>query len=217
MPTHLPPTELLADYAHGAASPGVSLLVATHLTYAPESRATVDALENVGGVLLADEQPVAMAASALDDVMAKLDAKGGSSFRETVATVTAEGEAWMPATLREALGIGSGDIPWRFRLPGVSEYDLPGFEGEHVSLLRARPGCGIPQHTHEGAELTLVLSGAMADGGMVYEVGDVAVNSEADDHCPRIVGEGTCYCLVVMDGRLRFTGTFSRALNILAE
>lgn len=212
MPRHMPTNEMLADYASGAASPGVSLLVAAHLTHAPESRAKVSAYEAVGGALLADEAAVPVSASALDRVLAALDEA------DAQAEPCARRKAGpLPRPVIDVIGKDFDAIPWRFRLPGLSEYELEGFQGEKVSLLRAKPGTGIPQHTHEGRELTLVLSGAMQDGDEVYRAGDVAINTEEDDHHPRIIGDEVCYCLVVMDGGLRFTGRFSRALNLLAE
>jgi len=202
---------MLADYASGAASPGLSLLIAAHLTRAPESRGRVDAFEAVGGALLADEPALPMSASALDDVLTRLDTGGDEPARP------ARKAGPFPKPVIDAVGCSFDDIPWKFRLPGVSEFELDGFHGEKVSLMRARPGVRIPQHTHEGRELTLVLAGAMKDGAEVYRTGDVAINTEDDDHHPQIVGDETCYCLIVMSGRLRFTGPFSRVLNLLAE
>lgn len=214
MTDHLAPTEILADYASGAASPGVSLLVASHLTYSAESRAAVAAFEGLGGALFADQTPEAMAPDARERALELLDAPLPPKAN---GAVIPKQSARLPAPILSLLDTDEARLPWRFRLPGVSEYELPGFGDEHVSLLRARPGAGIPQHTHEGTELTLILSGEMEDGGTVYRRGDVAVNTEEDDHRPRIRGTETCICLIVMDGGLRFTGRFSRALNVLAE
>jgi putative transcriptional regulator len=212
MPRHMPTNEMLADYASGAASPGVSLLIAAHLTHVPASREKVNAFEAVGGALLADETPVQMSASSLDSVLSRLD---DDVANDDVAPASESGP--LPRVVMEAVGVDFASIPWKFRLPGVSEYELEGFQGEKVSLLRAKPGSGIPQHTHEGRELTLVLSGALQDGDQVFRAGDLAINTEDDDHKPQIIGDEICYCLVVMDGGLRFTGRFSRALNLLAE
>ncbi|MEM7498184.1 MAG: ChrR family anti-sigma-E factor [Pseudomonadota bacterium] len=216
MTTHMPPTDLLAEYASGSASPGLNLLMASHLTLVPESRRQVAALESIGGALLADEAPVAMAASALETAFAAID----DDRQAEDAELPDRGgrDHVLPRPLREHLsGQDEESLPWRFRLPGVSEYVLPGFDSEQVSILRARPGSGIPQHTHEGVEITLVLSGELHDGDRVLRAGDVAVNTDEHDHRPRIMGDETCYCLVVMDGGLRFTGTFSRALNLIGE
>ncbi|MEL6266476.1 MAG: ChrR family anti-sigma-E factor [Pseudomonadota bacterium] len=251
MAKHYPPQEMLAAYASGSSTPGMSLLVATHLTLSPESRARVGAMESLGGILLAGERPEPVSAGTRAAVMAAIgeagpvtgascdlagDAAHGMVQPDAVAApqmtqsmppspagpAISDRLEGLPAPLRQAIEVadgasGSGALAWRFRLPGVSEYELPGFDDEHVSLLRARPGASIPQHTHEGTELTLVLSGQLEDQGMTYRRGDVAVCTEDDDHRPRITGEATCICLVVMDGSLRFTGRFSRALNLLAE
>ena len=212
MPSHVPPEEILADYASGATSPGVALLVASHLTHAPDSRARVREFEEVGGVLLADEASAEMSADALQKAMALLD-----EAPQDTAQPADHGTGPLPRPLLDRLGMGVDDLPWRFQLPGVSAHELDGFEGEKVMLLRAKPGAKVPQHTHEGAEMTLVLQGALSDGGIVYETGDVAINDEHDDHRPEVVGDELCYCLIVQQGDLRFTGTFSRFLNYLGE
>lgn len=262
--------DLLADYASGSSSPGVSLLIAAHLTYSAESRARVAAFEALGGALLADAPPAPMAVNASCAALAALDRSGAGAgplppipdaaartpaseavdpadrahdvpcakhrngtakIAPDAAAMLADGRsmgeaAVFPRPLRSALeeslgrAVGAdraGRIPWRFRLPGLSEHEFKGYGAEHVSLLRARPGVAIPQHTHEGVELTLILTGEMTDGDTVYRAGDVAICTEDDDHHPRITGTETCLCLVVMDGGLRFTGRFSRALNLLAE
>lgn len=123
----------------------------------------------------------------------------------------------LPRAVAQAVGRRFADIPWRFRLPGVAEMVLEGFAPERVSLMRARPGAWLPQHGHDGEELTLVLAGAMADGGRVHRAGDIVAMGAADDHKPRIVGAEVCYCLIVRDGALRYSGTFGRALNFLGQ
>lgn len=212
MPTHIAPENILADYAAGAASPGVSLLVATHLTQAPHSRENVRAYENVGGCLLRAEKQVEVGSDALDRTLAMIDGLDSS----LMATVT-HGESPLPAVLMDEIGVPFDRIPWKFQLPGVSVLELDGFEDEKVSLMRARPGARVPQHTHEGMEMTLVLQGCLSDGGIEYRKGDIALNDEHDDHQPQITGDETCYCLIVQQGDLRFTGRFSRFLNYLGE
>ena len=210
MTTHRPPDEILVDYASGTTSPGVSLLVASHLTHAPESRARVREFERLGGILLSEEAPAEMAPNALDEVLGRLD-------DPEVSPTTRLQAGPLPQPLVDRIGLNFDQIGWKTRLPGVAIYDLDGFEDEKVMLLRAKPGAKVPQHTHEGSELTLVLQGCLHDGGVDYSRGDVAVNDEDDDHRPYATGDEICYCLIVQQGDLRFTGTFSRILNYLGE
>ena len=213
MPAHLVPEEILADYACGATSPGVSLLVASQLTHSPESRQVVREYERMGGILLAEEEAADMEPGALDRALSAI----GDAPDALTAPRPRKPAGPLPAPVMDHLGVGFDQIAWRFRLPGVSVYDFDGFGDEKVSLLRARPGASVPQHTHKGVEMTLVLQGCLEDSGVEYHTGDVAINDENDDHRPRILGDETCYCLIVQRGDLHFTGTFSRILNILGE
>lgn len=206
--------DLLAAYATGALSEGMSLLMASHLTFRPEARNRVARIEAVGGAMLAGCEPVAPSdgcrAGALARVTAEADPDG------SVEREARDHDAVLPAPLRERIGASSDAIRWRFLLPGLSEYRLAGFDGEEVKLLRAKPGVKILQHTHAGQEATLILTGAMRDGAAVYERGDVSIADESDDHHPEIVGSDVCVCLVVLSGKMRFTGPMGRALNLFA-
>ena len=221
MPVHTLPEDILAEYASGATSPGVSLLVAAHLTHAPEGRQVVREYERLGGVMLKDEKPEELSATALDDVFSRIDALAPAKEVEAHDAVSEpqprSGDCPLPAPVLERLGVSFDDIAWKFRLPGVSAYDFDGFGDETVQLLRAQPGVSIPQHTHRGVEMTLVLQGCLEDGGIAYRRGDVAINDEEDDHRPRVLGDEVCYCLIVQRGDLHFTGPFSRILNFLGE
>lgn len=211
MAQHLANEELVAEYACGSSSPGMSLLVSAHLTGTVERRQDVSLVEQVGGALLCTEQSEEMSADALDRALSALNESVGEQ------PLASHSASPLPNAVVDAVGMPYDQIPWKFVMPGVTGYDLDGFEGEHVSLLKAKPGVKLPQHTHDGVEVTLVLQGALSDGGIVYQKGDVAMNDEADDHRPEIVGNETCICLIVRQGDLRFTGRFSRILNYLGE
>ena len=207
-------TELLTRFAAGAASPGVALLMAAHLERSPASRASLAELDALGGALLEDGEAAPMAGDALDRVFARLDEMPiapGPSCRPR------HEPGPLPGAVIDAVGTDFARIPWRLRLPGLSDHHLKGFGPESVSLIRARPGARIPKHTHDGREVTLVMTGALEDDGRIYRPGEIALHDESHDHSPRIVGEEMCHCLVVMSGSLRFTGVFSRALNYLGE
>ncbi len=216
MPTRLPPDEMIADFASGATSPAVSLLMAAHLTQSPESRERLSAFEDTCGALLLDEQGEAMAEDSFDAVMAMID---DDTDAKPVSPTSgrSDTECPLPHPVLERIGMAFDEIPWKFRLPGVSVYDFDGFGDQKVSLVRARPGATVPQHTHKGTELTLIMQGVMLDNGVEYHAGDVAVNTEDDDHRPKILGDEICYCLIVQQGDLHFTGRFSRILNYIGE
>jgi len=199
--------ELIAAYASGAAREGVALAVATHLTYCAESRRKVEARELVAGAILAETASVEP--PSFDDLLDRLDDEPPAE-----AEVTASGP--LPAPVVEALGMRFEDIPWRFRLPGVHEYEISMADGDNISLLKVRPGAAIPSHTHEAEELTVVLQGELEDGGATYKAGDIAIADASVDHKPRAGGDTECICLAVLSGGVKFTGPFGRALNLFS-
>ncbi len=207
-----PTNEHLAAYANGSLSDGMSLLVGAHLTYCPECRRRGDGYEALAGAVF-DASPADVAAPSLDATLAMLDAAPA----QEAPAITVENGSPFPAPIQRVLGKSLSDIRWSFRLPGVHEYVMDGFDGESVSIMRVRPGRAMPHHTHEGEEATLILSGEMEDQGNNYIRGDVAIADHNDDHHPKVVGDELCYCLIVMSGAMRFTGPVSRALNLLSR
>jgi putative transcriptional regulator len=96
-------------------------------------------------------------------------------------------------------------------------YPLPEFVGRSsVRLLAIEPGRRMPQHTHEGLELTLVLQGSFADATGRYAKGDVATADPSIDHQPQAGGNELCLCLAVEDAPLRLTGFSGAVLNTAA-
>lgn len=208
-----PTSEMITAYATGAATDGASLLVATHLTYCAACRARVAEREAMSGALFAKADAAVMATSALDATLARLDAPAETAVEASLGPASAESA--LPRTITAFLG--GAELRWRFRMPGVSEIEMPSAGGERISLIKVRPGASVPAHTHTADEATLVLCGSLHDRGAVYRTGDVAIATEDDDHHPKAGPEGDCICLTVMSGGVRFTGAFGRALNMFAE
>jgi putative transcriptional regulator len=209
--TH-PSDEHLIEYAAGTLPRGMALLVACHLTYCPRCRADAADLEMIAGAMLGalDPHPVLDATP----VMARLD-RGGRGMASTAGAAPARADdPILPRPLHRALG-GTGAVRWRRLLPGLADHRLEGDPGEDVRLVRARPGARIMAHTHEGDEATLVLAGCIRDGAAEFGPGDVSLSGPEDDHSPQSVGRQDCVCLMVLGGRMRFTGRFGRILNVI--
>ncbi len=210
MSTKHPSGDLLASYATGHVTDGVALAVAAHLTYCAKCRHVVAAQEAVAGALLAAEE--AEGAVEVGSVMARLDEPEPAPEPKDAPLSAGP----LPLPVAAAIGRNFDDIPWRFKLPGVSAFDFQSEDGETVSLLKVRPGTRIPQHTHNVEELTVVFAGELVDGDKRYCVGDMAIADDSVDHHPSAGGTETCICLAVVNGGLRFTGPLGRALNLFS-
>ena len=232
MAQHPAPEELLQEYAAGNLSEPLSLLVATHIALAPESRQAVRFYEDVGGALLEDSQPAEMADDAFEAVMARVEADapvvpdGGTAAApaddaERTRAALPEGVRIandVPAPLRPYLAGRADKASWRQRAGSVSEIDLlPDYPGYKTRLLRITAGSRIPQHTHDVAEYTLVLEGSFTDATGRYARGDVSVADDEVTHQPVAGRECDCICLAVTDAPLKMTGPFGRILNYFVD
>lgn len=106
-------------------------------------------------------------------------------------------------------------LPWQ-GLGKISRARF-GFDDDErrLSLLKIDQGGQIPQHTHTGIEITLLLEGSFEDDMGTYQVGDFIWLDAKHTHSP-ITQEG-CICLTLVSDALHFTQGFTKLLNPLGK
>ncbi|HYE52882.1 MAG TPA: ChrR family anti-sigma-E factor [Azospirillaceae bacterium] len=208
-PLHHPGEAVLMDYAAGALSEAVGLIVATHLALCPACRAEVARLEAVGGALLEGMPDGEPDMDLLEGVLARLDAPAPAAPRRPAPHPAS---AVLPEPLRSYLGGDVGRIGWRRVMRGLEEA-LVDCGRDKVRLMRIRAGTAMPRHTHAGNEYTLVLAGGFSDALGHYLRGDFIATDAAIDHRPVADDGPDCLCLAVTDAPLRLTGPVGRLLN----
>ncbi len=207
-PQARPIDALLASYAGGSLNAPLQALVGSHLELSRENRAFVSALEDLAGLELAQ---AAQAQLPGRDLM--LEAiLSGEPDRLAAASPPAS-DAVLPAPLRRLVGRGSLDIAWRFKLPGIKEYRIAETEAGEAVLYWVKAGRRLPQHTHEGDEVTLLLTGGFTDPLGHYRRGDIAIADADLDHTPIADADEDCICFAVTDAPLQLTGPVMRLLR----
>ncbi|WP_336289648.1 ChrR family anti-sigma-E factor [Aeromonas dhakensis] len=102
-------------------------------------------------------------------------------------------------------------LSWR-HIGAIRQVSLPLDEqGARASLLHIEAGGRIPEHTHKGYELTLLLAGTIEDGDTCYQAGDFIWRDASHAHSPH-TPDG-CLCYTVQDAPVQFTKGLSRLLN----
>ncbi|MGH1389555.1 MAG: ChrR family anti-sigma-E factor [Aeromonas jandaei] len=104
---------------------------------------------------------------------------------------------------------------WR-HIGAIRQQSLPLDEmGARASLLHIEAGGRIPEHTHQGYELTLLLAGNIQDGDTLYQAGDFIWRDASHAHSPH-TPDG-CLCYTVQDAPVQFTKGLSRLLNGISQ
>ena len=90
-------------------------------------------------------------------------------------------------------------------------------DGSHAFMLKVEAGRAVPQHTHRGNELVMVLKGAYSDAAGRFGRGDVELADGDVDHQPKAEFGEDCICLAVTDAPLKFTGSLGWLLNVFVK
>lgn len=208
--THLASDTLLLDYATGRLSPAPALVVATHLAMTEESADRLSDLEAVGGALLDAESMADVTPDLFERMLARLEEPGPASERLVPRDHSGlDMGVELPAPLATRK-IGK----WRTVAPGVrfATVDVSEDQAYKVVLLRVGPNRGLPQHGHDGSELTVILKGHFSDEGGVYGPGDIQEEDGDSSHQPMVGPEGECICVTAIEGHLVPEGWIARIL-----
>ncbi len=219
---HHPGEDLLWDYYRGAASPGLALVVRTHLEACAACRADLRMFDGIGAAMMAQAESVAMSDNALDLALARIERP--IERPEAAAPVPEKAEVRQPAFLEgfelpdSLMAFIVKDRYWA--APGVWMAPVevgPQPKGERTYLMYVRTGMTMPQHTHRGLEATVVLKGRFSDHNGEYRVGDMAVCTPDDSHAPAISADGDCLCLIWQDATIIPQTWLGRLLQPLAR
>lgn len=204
MVQHHIPDEFLMAYSAGALPEAFSLVVASHVSLSDDSRARLETFDAVGGAVL-ESAPVAPLS---DDSLAATLALIGGAVPEP--RQEPRHGAVLPAPLQDYVGGDVDAVKWRPVGMGVKQAILKTSGDGTVRLLYIPSGTAVPDHGHNGVELTLVLQGAYRDHFGEYHRGDIEVAGEDEEHTPTAFGPQDCICLAVTDAKLKFTSLLPR-------
>jgi putative transcriptional regulator len=197
---------LLLSYSAGTLPEGFNLVVATHISLCDECRARMQSFDAVGGALLSEDAGAEMS----DDSLAATLALIAKSDATPEAPSIPRTSGIFPTPLQSYVGGDLEAVNWRRVGGGVSQCILKTSGAATVRLLRIPGGTAIPDHGHQGLELTLVLQGAFSDDEDRFGTGDIEVANEDLQHTPVAEPGPVCICLDATDAPLRFTGLLPR-------
>ncbi len=204
--THHIPDDILAAYAAGSLPHHYAVAVASHVSLCVQCRASLEAHQTMGGALLETTEAVAVSGNMKADLLARLDApvkpepiysRRGVYPGPVVAALKGQDPVW------KSLGMG------------VRQSILSQDKHGSVRLLYIPGGQAVPDHGHNGLEMTLVLQGSFSDETGRFGVGDIEIANEDLEHTPIADPGDPCICLAATDAPLRFNALVPRLLQPL--
>ena len=207
---------LLIDYANGSLPLALEVLVETHISMNPASAKSIRMLLQLGGALLENSEPISLSEGSFEKLMAEIDS--GFDKDQEVYTNVSNDNNLLAFPLRNYVQDISIPKNWKRIGIGLSEQAINfGESFGSAKLYKIAPGCSVPSHSHEGNEVTLVLSGGFTDEYGTYGPGDISIQETGAVHKPVADEDGECIVLAVNEGPIVLTGPVGRLLNMLIK
>ena len=206
---------LLIDYASGSLPLALEVLVESHISMNPSSARSIRMLLQIGGALMENSEPISMSEGSFEKLMDEIDA---GQEEDIVKNAISNDNDKLPLPLRNYISETNFPKNWRRIGIGLSEQTVDfGDEFGSAKLYRIAPGCGVPSHSHDGNEVSLVLAGGFTDEYGSYGPGDISIQETGAVHKPVADADGECIVLAVNEGPIVLTGPVGRLLNMLIK
>lgn len=194
-----PDARFLTDYAAGSLPASQALCVATHLHYCPGCRLRVGELTELGAELFMQQQPAAVDTSSFEKLLSRITTQPAMGTPQPAAANDSRMSA-LPRTLHKLAGAKLEKVKWnsvgsKFRYAHLNVGDRT----RETSLLDIKAGGSVPQHRHDGDEITVLLKGSFSDQEGKYSVGDFIVRTKGETHQPVATQDQDCLCLATLD------------------
>lgn len=217
-PSHHPSDATLFEYGGGSLCEPLALVVVTHISMCRECRDRVADIEAIGGVILEDLEPEALAPAAFAQTLARLDEKEPARASPPASTRPPSDARFAGTPLAPYLG-GVGNLAWKPLSRGIATVDIVRRRDRETRarLFRVARGTSLPLHGHRGREMTVVLEGRLYDEGGAFVAGDFIEHDADIVHRPSIPADEDCLCLIAVEGRLTFRGVFGRLIPLFVD
>lgn len=216
-----PTNRTLVGFAEGVVAPNESILVSAHCDLCEQCRVKVLTFAEVAAEEVFEDEA---------DLYPSIDNELANMFDAIVNRPAAQLKA-APSYCTETLCIDGKRFAIPFSLQrfsaNVSDWvHLVGklwqapvsIGGKNLAnFIYMEKGGSVPEHTHIGNELTLVINGHFSDGVNEYSSGDYIALDKSDTHSPIASSDEGCLVFSVIDEPLHFTSGWSRLINPLSH
>lgn len=204
-----PNQELLATFVKGELPASLSAAIAMHTEMCSTCQQHINALTEQNAETEFDQVEFDLSELDIDDMISDITANEELelTYENVIKTIIVKGKEYQLPRAMQHMPMGKWNT-----IGHLSRARMNLDEGEiHSSLLQISPGGFVPEHTHKGYELTLLLEGSFKDEMDEYVAGDFIMLDSAHKHNP--MTEQGCLCFTVANDALHFTQGINKLLN----
>jgi putative transcriptional regulator len=214
--TFHPEPESLMSCSAGSMPEAFAAVMAAHITICPQCQKDLALMQDIG-IALFDKLPGTTVTSNAPVMALRAGEAGSEASGVTEFGVKAAGD--VPAPLVPIIGPSLDAIEWSRVAPGVWQHPIAlkgpaqGPVRGQLRLIKVAPGMALPEHSHNGSELTLIVKGSYRDATGHYTVGDVADMTNDAKHSPVADPVEGCICLAANDGKMKFKSLLAKLIQ----
>ena len=170
---HHIPSEILSAYSTGSLPEAFSIIVACHMSLCDQCRAEVEAFDTIGGVLIDNEEMANIDLNSFEQTMKLIDKQNNSGLASGEKSIDI-----YPTPVKNYFGGSIENIKWKSVGGGIKQAILVNTKDASARLLSIPPGAQLPDHSHKGLEMTMVLQGSFSDEIDNFDRGDVELGDD---------------------------------------
>jgi len=209
-----PTNERLDAFADGLMAPAEALIISAHCDMCSKCSKKVALYTDANAEILFDQELPKAELGDFGDMLSKITSEEvdrGIIVEPTNRVLELDGRKFtLPRSLNrlsESMGNWSHMVGKLWQAP-------VNIGGDNVAnFIFMEKGGGVPEHTHRGSEMTLVVNGEFSDGLANYDSGDFMVMDGSHIHTPSTNADEGCLVFSIVDKPLHFTSGWARLIN----
>jgi putative transcriptional regulator len=209
-----PTNQQLSAFADGLLSPAEALIVSAHCDMCSQCAFKVSLFTESHSEEVFDENIELIESPSFGNMLAEItneEVDKGLVQKPTNRVIELEGRHFvLPRSLSrlsESMGNWSHLVGKLWQAP-------VNIGGDNVAnFIFMEKGGSVPEHTHRGSEMTLVVNGEYSDGLDSYRSGDFTVMNGQHIHTPSTNADEGCLVFSIVDKPLHFTSGWARLIN----
>jgi putative transcriptional regulator len=209
-----PSNQQLSIFSNGLMAPAESLIISAHCDMCAQCARKVVLYTEAHSETVFDESSQKLDPSLFGTMLSQImsqEIDRGIGSEPTNSTLELDGRKF---TLPRSLNRFSESIGNWSHLVGKIWQAPVNMGGDVVAnFIFMEKGGGVPEHTHRGTEMTLVVNGEFSDGLANYDSGDFMVMNGKNIHAPLTKSDEGCLVFSIIDAPLHFTSGWARLIN----